>query len=407
MPGPPATWRRPDPIERRCLPSLSPEMNHVIPFSLRSVSAGVALMLTLSACSSINESFSGDKVDYRSSSVKSSTLEIPPDLSQLSTDTRFQPPTGTVVSANSFQPSASAPVAAGGQATPSAVVPQAIGDVRIERFRDQRWLSTNLTPEQLWPKLESFWEDRHLTLVVNKSDTGLMETEWSENRSKLPMDLIRRTVGRVLDSFYSTGELDKFRMRVERTPTGTEIYLVHRGQEEVYSGTAKDSTVWQPRPRDPMLEGEMLSLLMIKLGVKQEQAKAAVVAPAPVEPARARLLPGGAGNALQVDDSFDRAWRRVGLALDRSGFTVEDRDRGQGLYFVRYVDPATAGKEERGFFSKLFNIGDKNEKTLARYRVSVSSEGESSTVKVLDFNGAPENGEAGKRIAKLLIDELK
>jgi outer membrane protein assembly factor BamC len=109
---------------------------------------------------------------------------------------------------------------------------------------------------------------------------------------------------------------------------------------------------------------------------------------------------------LQIDDSFDRAWRRVGLALDRSGFTVEDRDRAQGLYFVRYVDPAQAGKEDPNFFTKLF--GGKSDPTgPARYRVSVKGEGNASIVTVLDNLGAPEKGEAGQRIVNLLLADLK
>src|SRR6185295_5536698 len=108
-------------------------------------------------------------------------------------------------------------------------------------------------------------------------------------------------------------------------------------------------------------------------------------------------------------DGFDRAWRRVGLALDRSGFTVEDRDRGQGVYFVRYVDPKFAGKEEPNFFAKLFSFGKKDEgSSLAKYRVKVTSEGSSSsTVAVQDSTGKPESGEAGKRIVELLLEDLK
>jgi len=375
-----------------------------MPFILRPIPAGIALLLALSACSSVNETLSGDKVDYRNATTKTVPLEVPPDLTQLSNDTRYQPPAGSVVSANSFQAAASTPAAA---AKPASIVPQAVGDVRVERDRDLRWLSTTQTPEQIWPKLQAFWEDRHLTLTADKPETGVMETLWAENRSKLPNDIIRRTVGKVLDALWSTGELDKYRLRVERTATGSEIYLTHQGLEEVYSGKDKETTVWVPRPRDRDLESEMLSLMMIKLGAKADEAKAAVAVPASTEPARARLLPGGPAAALQVDDGFDRAWRRVGMALDRTGFTVEDRDRGQGLYFVRYVDPTNAGKEERGFFGRLFNIGDKNEKLLARYRVSVRSEGESSTITVLDDSGAPEKGETGQRIVKLLVDELK
>ncbi len=111
---------------------------------------------------------------------------------------------------------------------------------------------------------------------------------------------------------------------------------------------------------------------------------------------------------LQVDDGFDRAWRRVGLALDRTGFTVEDRDRAQGLYYVRYVDPNQAGKGEPGFLSRLFSFGRKDEKGgPMKYRVSIKGEGDHSVVRVLDAQGQPETGDAGQRIAKLLLEDLK
>ena len=218
------------------------------------------------------------------------------------------------------------------------------------------------------------------------------------------------SVGKVFDAAYSTGERDKFRTRVERAAgggTGSEVYISHRGMVETYVGDRKEATVWQSRPSDPQLEGELLARLMIKLGAKEEVASAAV-AVAPSSQARARMLAGRATPAVQVDDNFDRAWRRVGLALDRSGFTVEDRDRAQGVYFVRYVDPKLAGKEEPGILSKLFSFGKKDELGgPARYRVSVKAEGDASVVSILNSQGAPEAGDAGKRITAMLLDELK
>jgi outer membrane protein assembly factor BamC len=178
---------------------------------------------------------------------------------------------------------------------------------------------------------------------------------------------------------------------------------------EVYTGQRKESTTWQPRAPDPQLEAEFLSRLMIKLGAKEEVAKAAITPTATTGPTRARLVTGLPAATLQIDDGFDRAWRRVGVALDRSGFTVEDRDRALGIYYVRYVDPKFAGKEEPSLISKLFNFGRKTpaDTTLSRYRVSVKAQGETSTVSVLDAKGAPENGDAGKRIVALLVDDLK
>ena len=386
----------------RLLPS---EMLNVIRFPFSSAVASVVLLGTLAACSSIDSVVSGDKIDYRTATAKPTPLEVPPDLTQLAVDPRYAPQAGVISAAALQAPgvTASAPVT-------NQVAPAALGNVRIERQGNLRYLSTPQTPEQLWPQLQAFWKERGLTLAVDQADVGVMETDWAENRARLSDDIIRKTLGKVFDSLFSTGERDKYRTRVERTAQGSEVYIVHRGMEEVYTNALKESTTWKPRPSEPLLEGEMLSRLMIKLGAKDEVAKAAVAqtaAAAPVAPSRARVLDGRPAATLQIDESFDRAWRRVGLALDRSGFTVEDRDRAQGLYFVRYVDPAQAGKEEPGFFSKLFS-GDANKFTgPIRYRVNVKGEGEASTVSVYDTKGAPENGDAGQRIVRLLVEDLK
>ena len=247
-----------------------------------------------------------------------------------------------------------------------------------------------------------------------------METDWAENRGKLPMDFIRASVGKIFDAAYSTGELDKFRTRIERAPGGgTEVYITHRGMIEVYRGERKENTVWQPRLADAQLEAELLSRLMLKLGATEAAAKAAAagaVAPvagtgtgtAPETAARARLVGTGAAATLQVDDGFDRAWRRVGVALDRSGFTVEDRDRSQGVYFVRYVNPAFAGKDEPNFIAKLFSFGKQADTTgLTRYRVTVKADGARSVVSVLNGQGGTDTGDAATRITTLLLEELK
>lgn len=362
--------------------------------------------LALAGCSSVENLLAGDKIDYHSNAVRTSGLEVPPDLTQLAKDARYQQPSGSV-SASTFQSAAAASSAA---PAPSPVAPQAVGDMHIERLGNARWLSSTLPPEKLFPQVRQFWKDSGFVLVQDRPEAGVLETDWAENRAKLPGDIIRNTVGKVFDSAYSTGELDKFRTRIERTSSGgSDVYITHRGMQEVYVGQRKESTIWEPRPVDPQLEGEFLSRLMVKLGAKEEVAQAAVAQAAPAGPARARVLADRPAATLQVDDTFDRAWRRVGLALDRSGFTVEDRDRAQGLYYVRYVDPRFAGKETPNFLSRLFSFGKKkdDESQLARYRVSVKGEADKSTVSILDAKGAPENGAVGKRIIGLLVDDLK
>jgi outer membrane protein assembly factor BamC len=364
--------------------------------------AVLALATALAGCSSIEGLFSGDKVDYRSGAVKAKPLEVPPDLTQLAKDSRYSQQSGVVSAAASAQGTPGA-VAVPALAT---VAPTSAGRVRIERQGNQRWLVADATPEALWPEVRAFWVERGFTLTLDNAQAGLLETDWAENRAKLPNDLIRSTLGRVIDKLYDTGIRDRYRTRLERTPSGTEIYISHRGLEEVYVGDRKEGTVWQPRNADAQLETEMLTRLMVRLGSKEEAARAAV-ASAPDTPAKARALTDPKVAALELDEPFDRAWRRVGLALDRSGFTVEDRDRSAGLYYVRYIDPKTAGKEEPGFFARLFGASTADPKLANRYRVEVKSSGAKSVVAVLGSNGQPEASEVGRNIVGLLVKDLR
>src|SRR5438477_10674831 len=151
--------------------------------------------------------------------------------------------------------------------------------------------------------------------------------------------------------------------------------------KEVYT-TPRDvagttgQTMWQPRESDPGLEAEFLRRVMVRLGAQEEKAKQlAAGGGAPLQ-SRAELKKGGDGNELlKVYEPFDRAWRRVGLALDRVGFTVEDRDRQKGLYFVRYADADSDMKRkdaEKGLLSKLafWKSDDKGVKA-EQYRVHI------------------------------------
>lgn len=352
----------------------------------------IGVSLSLAACSVLD----GDKIDYKSAGQKGPSLEVPPDLTQLSRDSRYAVP-GSAVTASSFQIGQVA-----SKATPTAAA--TVGDVRIERAGTQRWLVVDRPADQLWEPVRDFWQENGFLLAMDQANLGIMETDWAENRAKLPQDFIRNTLGKVLESLYSTGERDKFRTRLERNASGgTEIFISHRGMEEVYSNTQKDSTVWQPRAADPELEAEFLSRLMVKLGVSEEQSKALVAASATKASSRVSMVNGQ--TVVQVDDGFDRAWRRVGLSLDRTGFTVEDRDRSQGIYFVRYVAPSPE-KAEAGFFGKLFG-GAKADGAPLKYRIAVRSAAESTTVSVLDSSGNPDNSANAGNILKLIADDLK
>lgn len=382
---------------------------------LARASALTLAICALGGCSSITEFAGGDRIDYKSESSKANPLEVPPDLTPLVQDQRYLPQGGSV-SANSLAQGGTASAPAGQQ-----VAIQQTSTMRIERQGAVRVLVVAAAPESLWQPVRQFWQDRGFVIASDSAAAGIIETDWAENRAKIPQDVIRNSIGKVLDSFYSTGERDKFRTRLERRADGgTEITLVHQGLEEVVTGH-DGSTVWTNRAPDPTLEGEMLSRLMVALGAREDAARAAVADTAPEASApagaatapRARLVAGAPAATLQLDDTVESAWRRVGLALDRGSFTVEDRDRAQGVYFVRLADPNTTSASERGFFDRISGWFSSDSKTtdtgaVARWRVKVSADGDArSLVTVQNANGEPDNSAPAQRIATLLLDGLK
>jgi outer membrane protein assembly factor BamC len=382
------------------------------PFTLRSmpitsrqqtaIALGCALSVTLlgSGCSSLSNALSGDKIDYRSSGSQSVRLDVPPDLSQLSGQSRFTQVSPSIVSASSMSKPATG-------ASTQVALPNA-SDIRLERQGQNRWLVVNQPPEQVYEKVRAFWSSVGFELVIDQPDAGLMETNWNENRAKLSEGGVRGMLGNVLDRLYDTGERDQFRTRLERTGQGVEIYVTHRGLEEVYEGDRKDRTTWRGRPSDTNLEAEMLARMMVALGSPKQKAQQTR------EELTKQSSPSAASNTIAILNENattatlrgepELAWRRIGLALDRGGFTVENRDRTSGVYDVRLAinDPAAS---KPGIFGRLLGRASQEE-TLARYRVKLQQQGSDTLVSVLNEAGQPATNDTARLIAKRLVEEL-
>ena len=373
-----------------------------------------AALVLLSGCAG----FGNKSNEYKGATARAAQpLEVPPELTAPTMDDRYSipdPRAQTTYSAYSQKPAT-----AGGPALP-VVLPKFDG-VKLERFGDQRWLVVKGDPEKVWPVVREFWIDTGYKLLRESPELGLIETDWFEDRTKVPQDIVRRTIGRFMEGLYSYPRRDKFRTRLEKgvEPGSTEVFVSNRNVEEVYSSSTQDRTMWQAQPADREMEAEMLSRLMVKIGGGDTKVTTAsaplpgrrgVTAPSPSanDPKNAVLQNAGAG-PLVVNDSFDRAWRRVGLALDRVGFTVEDRDRSKGLFFVRYIDPEVDLKDTKeGFLDKLKFWKPTPKSAQPQYRIHVADAGASmSQVQVQDSKGAAESSTTGKKILGLLFEQLK
>jgi outer membrane protein assembly factor BamC len=382
---------------------------------MRRSALALFMAAALAACTMSSDLLEGKKVDYKSAG-QLPTLEIPPDLTTPARDNRYVvPDTGkNSATLSGYQADRAQQVKTGTIQT--GVLPT-LEKMRVERAGSQRWLVVSEPPEKLWPLVRDFWQENGFLIAINLPEAGVMETDWAENRAKLPQDMLRGFLGKVLDTIYSTAERDKFRTRLERNEeSGTEIYISHRGMIEVSMNDQRTNqkdgrTVWQPRVADPELEAEFLRRMMIRLGTQEEKAKQQV-ATAAQAPARAAIQQGiGGFETLEVFEPFDRTWRRVGLALDRVGFTVEDRDRQKGQYFVRYADTDADMKRkdgEKGMLSRLaFWKSDDPSIKAEQYRVHIRQFAGKCVVQILSKDGAQANTDTTRRIVALLYEQLK
>jgi outer membrane protein assembly factor BamC len=380
----------------------------------RALALGFTATMALAGCgtlSSLNP-FEAKRVEYRTA-APGAALEVPPDLAPPKYDERFK--VGGVATLSGVNAQTRAATLAGSR----GVLPTQSG-IRIERAGTERWLVVNQSADEVFTRLRDFWTSLNLNLVLDDPRIGVMETDWAENRARIQDDVIRRTIGRVFDAAYSSGTRDKYRVRIERvSPSVTEIYVSHRGMEEKQIGNQGGTPIfrWEPRKPEPEFEAEILARLMFFLGTQREVAQqlAASATGAPVSTTPAALVPrvdqasivkNGKISSLSVEDGFDRAWRRVGLALDRVGFTVVDRDRNAGTYFVRYADPDSSGKRGDGVLDRL-KFWQSDSSNVEQFRITLKEAGGKTAVNVLDKNGQPEESTTGTRIVTLLHEQLK
>ncbi len=344
------------------------------------------VMVSLAGCSAMG--LGNKRIDYVADAEQVPALEVPPELSTPQTDDRYKVPGAedeSVATYSAYTKKEAAPASGllpspRSAAAKAAVLPVVKG-VSLERNGTQRWLKVDDTAENVWPVVKSFLHEAGLNIQSEDQAAGIIETEWAESRSKNSKD--SGILSKLFDNILSTGERDRYRIRLERSKDGvsTEIYITHYGKEEVLDSSGS-TTNWQSRPNDPELEAELLQRLMVRLGASPVQAVAAVAPGGTVTAGAANLLQAADGSSvIVINDAFDRSWRRVGLAIERAGFVVEDKDREKGIYFLGTV------KVEKSWYEKL-EFWKSEENTNVHYRVNVKDDGASCEVSVTDQNGA-------------------
>lgn len=393
-------------------------MKHKTPLRITLISASVVIM-SLNGCSWYNNLITPKKVDYKSAK-QIPGLDVPPDLSAPTTDTHFQIPDSSAASGTTYSAYSAAHDSKNTPGTTncsdtgttaSEVLPSP-ANIKLERAGSERWLVVGQAPDKVWPLIEAFWQDNGFVIKQSDPATGIMQTNWIETPTNLPQTSGAPS-GKEGAIAPATTESDAYRTRLERSnsnPNQTEIYITHQGMTKINNGSNNNSAVWQLNPPDPGLEAEMLSRLMVRLGVDKAQADALLAQHSDI--IRAKIGQTSDGNMILIDnETFDNAWTRVGLALDRIGFAVVDRDQAKGIYFVRYIDPAQSGESDKktGFFSNLtfWKNHDKNRNEKYQIELAENEAATSTEIHVFNDKGKPAAADTTKKILNPLLEQLK
>ena len=399
------------------------------------------LLAGLSACDSIP--FINNAPDYKAAS-RARPLEVPPDLTASPSSDAYSIPGSTNYSTYSQ--------AREGQEVAVEKVLATPEGVRLEKSGGQRWLVVNAPPEKIWPVIRDFWNEMGFAVRVENPQLGIMETEWIDSDS-----ITKKETGdwgdkfdKWLDQLSRFTDKKKFRTRLDRgnDSNTTEIFMTHRsvlgtpedGKKQLGDiDASKKLDVKEVDSMDIELDTELLRRLMVKLGVEEQKSKSIVASATILN--RAEVIKDADGSAtLVLNDPFDRAWRRVGLALDRVGFVIEDKDRSNGIFFVRYadVDIDDTPKKKKGMLDSLKFWGNDDKKEVEaepkadeksmvdklkfwgtddkkktnpekQYRVKVSDTGKenSTTVAVVDKEGNRVKTTTANRIVALMYEQLK
>jgi outer membrane protein assembly factor BamC len=368
------------------------------------IALGVALALTLAACST--SSGVGDGPRYQASR-QMDTLEVPPDLIGPAMERAYRIPDapGERISARDLERETSAAPRRAPGATP--VILPGSADVQLHRDGQTRWLSVTAPPEALWPQFREFWRTQNLTLARDEPTIGVMETEWAENRAGIPLGTTRSILARAIGTLYDAGTRDQYRLRVERDEDGgTDVFISHRGAVEE-GGPEGMASRWVIRDSDPTLEAEMLSRLLVFLttGEVSGTAVAAQEADDFERTGQVDLVERNGQPTLVIRGEPDALWRRLGLALDRTGFMVDEQNRSAGSFLVTYRPDMADGAERPGFFGRVFGGRGTRSREDARYQVRMltGEDGRDLQIVALSLDGEP----LSARDARFVLEQIQ
>lgn len=359
-------------------------------------------VFTLSACSSTTVVDDDYKGVYNTKKSTKHALEVPPDLVAPDSSNALNIPSLSGSGANFSEYSNL------GAGSGNNVLPKSAAGTRFVREGRSFWLEIESKPDEIWRQARSFFMDLGFSFVRENPVNGLIETNWLENRLDVPTGWFSSLLG----GLFSTGLMDKYRIRIEHGDKDNVslLFITHQGLKEVSYGNWSEtdySIKWQPRESDPELEAEMLQRFLVFRGVAKAQAKQLTSQKKNIEIAKLVKDKSGLNNIIEVNEIFPRTWRRISIALDRMGLVIEDRNRSKGIYYIKTTEDFIKGdSEDKSWLESIFT--SKNEQLkIEPFQLSVDDVENKTIIGILNGSGEKDNSKTGYFILKKLQAQLR
>lgn len=281
-----------------------------------------------------------------------------------------------------------------------------VTNMHIMQGGSERWLVIkNKNVNQVFPTMIAYLKQQGVHIKYQNQSIGLIQTDWFDKNNVAKTSTVHQFfewIG-LSHGMNALPSLYTFRVNLWQNKNDTQIFVtdyqmnvvptdvIPASKQDIKTESGVASKTWMSVPPNPQLELDFLMQFMafVKLGpdeIKPNTITLENVATLPsTEPkvARDKLN----GSTLILNDSFDRAWWRTGLALERVGLGVADKNRSLGEFYV-YPLQDDVDNPDPSTFSRWFG-DDKTNVQLpkAKYKIKLVSTGTQTTLTVEPYTG--------------------
>ncbi len=208
--------------------------------------------------------------------------------------------------------------------------------VRVQALDGESWIVMELSTGQAWPRVRAFFEGNRLPLQQVDGQAGVLETNW-------------------LTSKTDPSVVERYQIAVQPgvQPATAEIHVQQKAssRDDMETIVLDWDTVSDASERERWMVMELANYLV----QDSSSASVSLLAQGISEASRVKVVEeAGMPAFIELQLGFDRAWAAMTLALKKTQFEVDDRNRSQGRYFMTYKPVASEEDGQSGFWSSLF-----------------------------------------------------